>query len=128
MRVRRLGSSVVFAVSLALAATACTKRADANASYRTRGLVNEVEGSGADLRVEIHHERIADFKDRDGNLSPMDSMAMKFALGPGVDAGAFKPGAKVAVDFDVRWSDSAPLLITKADVLPEPAQLQLGGH
>jgi hypothetical protein len=128
MRLGPIGLGIALASSFALAAAGCEKRADANASYRTRGLVNEVEGSAEELRVEIHHERIPDFKGRDGEPAPMDSMAMKFALGKGVDAALFEPGAKVSVDFDVRWSNSAPLLITKAEPLPETTQLQLGGH
>jgi Cu/Ag efflux protein CusF len=120
--------AIALACFAVLAAISCERRADVDAHYRTRGLVKSVEGTGQDLRVQIHHERIAEFKDRDGNASPMDSMAMNFALGPAVDAGSFKPGGKVEVEFDVRWSNPAPLTITRAAPLAEGTALQLGGH
>ena len=115
-------------VGLLLAAASCERQRDADASYHTRGVVSKLEGDGTEARVEIHHERIENFKDRDGKASPMDSMEMIFALGPGVDAAALKPGAKLAIDFDVRWSNSAPLLITKAQPLPDATTLELAGH
>ena len=115
-------------LAIALAAVGCEKRKDADASYTTRGHVDKVEGSGADLRVQIHHERIASFKDRDGNASAMDSMSMIFALGPGVDPSTFKTGGKVSLDFDVRWSKTPPLVITRAEALPDSTALELGGH
>jgi Cu/Ag efflux protein CusF len=96
--------------------------------YSVRGQITSVDGSGDDARALIHHEHIASFKDRDGNASPMESMSMNFALGPGVSKDALKPGAKIAIEFDVRWSSGSPLVITKVTPLPESTPLTLSEH
>lgn len=96
--------------------------------YSVRGQIKSAEGSGNDARALIHHEHIASFKDRDGNASPMESMSMNFALGPGVSKEAFRPGAKVAIEFDVRWSSGSPLVITKVTPLPDSTPLSLSEH
>jgi Cu/Ag efflux protein CusF len=106
-------------------AVGCGAKVDADASYKTRGLVQNVEGKAPDMHVTIHHERIESFKDRDGKASPMDSMAMRFALAPGVGTAMMSKGAKLEFDFDVRWSKSDPLLITRATKLPDATELKL---
>jgi hypothetical protein len=108
-----------------LAAASCRGTRDADGHYKVRGHVESVSGEGEDARAVIHHERIADFKDRDGKPSPMDSMAMSFSIGPGVDASALRAGANVSIEFDVRWSRGDPLLITKATPLPDGTALDL---
>ena len=112
-------------VWLALAAVSCGRSADIDAHYRVRGLVEDVSGSGDDARAAIRHERIEAFKDRDGKPSPMDSMLMNFAIAPGTDRAALKPGAKVDIDFSVRWSSGSPLVITRARPLAAETGLTL---
>jgi Cu/Ag efflux protein CusF len=111
-----------------LAAVSCKGAADHDAHYSARGLVQSAEGSGDDARALIHHERIPEFKDRDGKPSAMDSMSMNFALGPGVAASELKPGAKIAFEFDVRWSSGSPLVITRVTALPDDTALVLSEH
>lgn len=111
-------------VALGFAGLGCKGGADVDAHYSVRGQVVSSSGTHA----VIHHERIDAFKDRDGKASPMESMAMNFLLGPGVDAAAFKPGAKLSIEFDLRWSNGDPLLITRATPLPEATQLALTAH
>jgi hypothetical protein len=120
--------SLALLLSLTLAAFSCKGTADVNGHYRVRGQVQRAEGSGEDAHALIHHERIPDFKDRDGKPSSMDSMAMNFSIGPGVAADAFKPGAKVSIEFDVRWSSGDPLVITKVTPLPDDTALTLSDH
>ena len=117
--------SFVVPLALALAAVSCARAADADAHYRVRGLVEGFSGSGDDARAAIRHERIAAFKDRDGKPSPMDSMAMNFAIAPGVDVKPLQPGAKLEIEFDVRWSSGAPLVITRARALSADTSLEL---
>jgi Cu/Ag efflux protein CusF len=112
-------------VWLALAAASCTRSADADAHYRARGLVESVSGNGDDARAVIRHEQIEAFKDREGKPSRMSSMAMSFAIAPGVDVKALAPGAKVEIEFDVRWSSGAPLVITRAQALAADTPLTL---
>lgn len=123
----RLCTAIV-ALGWLLAAVSCKGTTGADAHYRVRGQVQSSEGSGEDARALIHHELIPDFKDRDGKPSPMDSMSMNFALGPGVTASAFKPGAKIAFEFDVRWSSGSPLVITRVTPLPDSTGLVLSEH
>ena len=110
---------------LALAAVSCTRSADVDAHYRVRGQVESVNGSGQDTRAAIRHERIEAFKDRDGKPSPMESMSMNFSLAPNVDAKALEPGAKVDIEFDVRWSSGSPLVITRVETLAADTALSL---
>jgi Cu/Ag efflux protein CusF len=117
--------TTTLAIGWLLAAVSCKGTADADAHYRVRGSVQSAAGSGEAARALIHHERIPDFKDRDGKPSAMDSMSMNFALGPGVTASAFKPGAKIAFEFDVRWSSGSPLVITRVTPLPDATVLVL---
>jgi hypothetical protein len=109
------------ALTLALAAVSCKGSADVDAHYTVRGQVKNFQAE----HVLIHHERIAEFKDRDGKPSAMDSMAMNFSLAPGVAQDAFKPGAKLSIEFDVRWSSGDPLVITKVTPLPDDTALVL---
>lgn len=115
---------LALALSLALAALGCKGSADFDAHYTVRGQVESTEAGAA----VIHHERIPEFKDRDGKPSAMDSMAMKFTYGPGIAPDVFKPGAKVSIEFDVRWSSGQPLVITKATALPDDTALVLTEH
>ena len=93
--------------------------------YHVRALVKEVSGSGADLRVALHHERIPNFEDRDGKRSEMSAMTMVFGVAPEVAVAQLKAGAKVEVDFDVRWSQAPALLVVSAAALPEGTELVL---
>jgi Copper binding periplasmic protein CusF len=120
--------SLALTLGLTFAALSCKGTADVNAHYTVRGQVQRLDGSGSDARALIHHERIPEFKDRDGKPSAMDSMSMNFSLGPGVSADLLKPGAKVSIEFDVRWSSGDPLVITNVTPLPDDTQLTLSDH
>jgi Cu/Ag efflux protein CusF len=97
-----------------------------DATYDVRGQVVDVprEGRG-DLTV--HHETIAEFRDRDGKPSEMESMTMPFAVAPGVSLAGIAPGDKVEMTFEVRWEGIVPLRVVALRELPESTALALGG-
>jgi Cu/Ag efflux protein CusF len=121
---RTCWTNYFFALTFAL--LACGKSDPPDRRYHTRGLVVRADGEG----VAIHHERIEAFEDRDGKPSAMDSMQMLFGAASDVDAALFKPGAKLAFDFDVRWAKQPTLLIVKAEPLGSETELVLeqDGH
>ena len=93
--------------------------------YHTRGVVQQATSDRGALSVVIHHERIEGFEDRAGKRSTMDSMQMVFGAASGVPHRLFQPGAKLAFDFDVRWSRQPTLLIVKANALGPDTPLEL---
>lgn len=93
--------------------------------YQTRGLVKEATSDRGELSAAIHHERIENFEDRDGKRSTMDSMQMLFGAASDVPHALFQPGAKLAFEFDVRWSKQPTLLIVKATQLEPETTLAL---
>ena len=113
--------------SIVLLATACSSGEDAPISYHLRGVVKDVAGTGPDARVTIHHEAMPHFKDRDGHDAPMASMTMNFGFVSSIAATRFVVNDKIAFDFDVRFSQTPPLLITQLQTLPTVTQLTLAG-
>ena len=118
---------MAFTIAAVVVAAGCRKAElpAADASYRVRGQVVDVprEGRG-DLTV--HHETIAEFRDREGKPSEMESMSMPFAVAPGVSLAGIAPGDKVEMTFEVRWEGDVPLLVTALRELPESTALELG--
>lgn len=97
--------------------------------YRVRGQVLEQSGSGADLRVVVAHEAIANFKGRDGQLATMPAMSMAFGVADRLDSARFRPGSKWRLEVEVHWQHEPTLLISAAEPLPAEAPLQLDlGH
>ena len=108
-------------LALCLLAGAC----DRAEHYATRGLVRATAADG-ERSISVHHERIANFKDREGKTAPMPSMVMIFGLDKSLKLPA--PGAKLALEFDVRWNERPTLLITRLEVLPEQTALTLSSE
>ena len=72
--------------------------------------------------LQIHHERIADFKDKSGHIVGMNSMIMGFPPGPGVKMPDLKKGEKIEFDFEVVWTGNTPFYFTAIRKLsPETA-------
>ena len=110
-------------------AIACSRQerlAPADATYSTRGQVVEVPRD-RNGELSVHHEAVADFRDREGKPSHMDSMSMPFAVAPEVSLAGIAPGDKVAMTFEVRWDSLPTLRIVKLSELPESTALNLGG-
>ena len=122
------GAFVALAIAVVAAALACGKAElpAADGSYQVRGQVVDVPREGVgDLTV--HHETIADFRDRDGKPSEMESMSMPFAVAPDVSLAGIAPGDKVEMTFEVRWQGDVPLRVVALRELPESTALELGG-
>jgi hypothetical protein len=124
---------VLYGLVIASLLVACAKDDPPVRRYHTRGLVKEATSERGELSVAIHHERIEGFEDRDGKRSAMDSMQMLFGTASEVPQALFQPGAKLAFDFDVRWSRQPTLLIVTAtelgpDTALELSQAEHGAH
>jgi hypothetical protein len=117
--------TAVFTTLFTLFAAAACDRAEPIATYRTRGQVTAKSGQGDDARVNILHEAIPTFKDRDGKVVGMESMEMIFGYAPAVSAGSLAPGDKLAFDFEVRWSGTPPIVLTRVEKLPSDTTLTL---
>ena len=112
-------------VMTALIATvlfACTEAAPpvppADHTYQTKGVVERLPARN-DARVHILHEEIPDFVGVDGEVAPMRSMSMPFAVAEGIPVAGLAVGQKVAFTFEVRWSGGEPLLITELQTLSD---------
>jgi Cu/Ag efflux protein CusF len=112
-------------VACALALSACGKSDPPVRRYHTRGVVTVASLDADGLSVAVHHEAIPDFEDRDGKRTRMSSMTMLFGVAKDVPQSLFKQGAKLALDFDVRWSKLPTLFIVKAAPLEPDAPLKL---
>jgi Cu/Ag efflux protein CusF len=118
---RRLGALL----GIALYAAGCGHDPPiTDARYHLRGVVAAI----SDVELSIHHEAIPHFKDRDGHDSSMASMTMIFGLAAGVSPASLRVGDKIAFDFDLRWSTSPALLLTKLEKLPADTPLVLSGE
>lgn len=91
------------------------------AAYTVRGVIESVAGD----EVSVHHEAVPGFEGRDGSKSDMMSMTMSFGIGDGVDRALLKPGAKVAMTFEVHWDARPALRATKFKALPASTELKL---
>jgi hypothetical protein len=94
-------------------------------TYTTRGEITGLPGSGS-LYVQVHHEAIADFANRSGEVVGMKEMIMDMPNAtPDVDIKALKMGDKVAMTFEVRYKSDPRMVITKFELLPAETVLNL---
>lgn len=120
----------ILALALGLASATCANKtgprtAAPAATYTARGQITWMANGDRSKEVEIHHETIPTFRDRAGKLAGMPSMAMSFKVTPSAALAGFKVTDKVQLTFDVVWSDSSPLRLTKLEHLPADTALVL---
>ena len=110
-------------VLLLISAAACRKSDTPVDTYTTRGKVAAIDPAG---KLDIHHERIADYKTRDGAAKGMDSMVMTFTpvAGTKVDPG-IAAGDPVSFTFEVHWDEAPYLRLTAIEELPADSALEL---
>jgi Cu/Ag efflux protein CusF len=88
--------------------------------YSTRGRIEQLPGTSRAAMLQIHHERIPEFKDRDGKVVGMNAMVMPFKPAPGISIEGFRVGDEIRFTFEHRWGE--PPLITvieKIDAAPK---------
>lgn len=121
-------SRAVLWLMAALLAAACGRQElpPPDATYEVRGQVLQLPaGRGGELTV--HHETVADFRDRQGEPSPMESMSMPFAVAPAVSLADVAPGDKVEMTFEVRWRHMPTLRVVALRELPAETTFELSG-
>jgi Cu/Ag efflux protein CusF len=94
--------------------------------YTLKGIVKSI--NAAEREVNILHQAIPTFKNRDGEVVGMMSMVMPFGVAEGVDLGPLKPGQKIEFTFEMLWKGKAPNQITQVTVLPETEEIKFGGE
>lgn len=123
---------------LVVAETGCTKKDQGvaghtpparvpDATYTVRGVITALPVAG-DARTELRakHERIPDFKSKDGKIVGMNVMTMDFPPAKGVDLSGMKVGDKVSITFSVWWGNSPGWLATVVKKLPDDTVLDFG--
>jgi Cu/Ag efflux protein CusF len=92
-------------------------------AYTTRGIVRALpnpDQPGSEL--QIRHEDLPEFRSIDGELVGMKSMTMPFPADASLLEGV-AVGDKVSFDFELRWTGSPPILVTRLEVLPADTML-----
>jgi Cu/Ag efflux protein CusF len=117
---RNLSSILVLAVAAACGGGQAATPADGVYTVRAE-IVRLPAADGGELY--LRHEEIPDFRGRDGKRSAMMSMTMPFNVEDGVELESFGNGDRVVADFEVRWQDRRPLLVTQIERLPDGTRL-----
>ena len=111
---------VTFALLLGFVVS-CSKPAP-GAQYTVNGKIVGVGAKPGD-KIDIHHERIADYKSREGKVAGMDSMVMSFA--PSASMPPVAVGDIVRVTFTVHFDSDPGLRIVTIEKLPADTTLVL---
>lgn len=101
--------------------------APADATYDARGVITALipASESGPARLSIHHERIPNFKDREGKVVGMDSMTMTFDITPDVKFDSLHVNDKVAFRCEVHWTGSPLVVVSKVEPLPTGTALTL---
>ncbi|MFG0259447.1 MAG: copper-binding protein [Phycisphaerales bacterium JB041] len=103
-------------------------------TYTVRGRVVSVPSADTPLAdLEIHHEAIPDFKNREGvvfenpttGVRGMKSMTMAFPVGEGVSLEGIAVGDLVTFTFVTEWGENYPeYRVTEISELPAETELE----
>ncbi len=103
---------------LPLVFAACGKTPPPPDVYTSRGVIRQLPSPGAHKpEIFIQHEAIAEFRDQDGKVVGMESMAMPFPIDPATAWDDLQVGDKVAFTFEVQWHQGHPLRLTQWQTL-----------
>jgi Cu/Ag efflux protein CusF len=96
-------------------------------TYTVRGRIAALPDPNAKAAfLEIHHETIPDFKDRDGKPIGMAEMSMPFpTIASGVSLAGLKPGDPIEFVMEIRWAEIPPHTLASIRRLPADTTLQL---
>lgn len=100
----------------------------ADAVYEVRGRVESLETQGADTTIQIAHEAMPTFKDRDGNPSAMPAMTMPFSLDPRVDRKALPAKSLHNFTLEIHWSRAPGMRVVAASPLSPDTKLDLAAQ
>jgi hypothetical protein len=97
------------------------------ATYTVRGIVSALPDPArkGSPDLQLHHEAIPGFKDKDGTVVGMNSMPMPFPLADGVTLEGIALGDKLEVTFLVDWSLAPAHRVTAWKKLPPETELSL---
>lgn len=95
-----------------------------DATYTVRAEIVRLP-SALSGELQLRHESIPSFRDRQGQTVGMMSMTMPFGIAADLDLSDLLVGDRVQVTFEVRWSAAkTPLRVTKIVPLPEGTRLE----
>lgn len=93
--------------------------------YTVRGEIRQLpDDENPASGLQIQHENIPDFVNRDGEVVGMKPMIMHFTPAPDLDLSALAVGDKVNFTFDVDWDGSPLFLVTDMESLPADTELE----
>ena len=92
-------------------------------SYTVRGQIVSLPGAGG-VPMQIAHEEIPDFKNREGEEVGMETMTMPFPIAEGVSLEGIESGDPVEFSFEVSWQPTR-LEIIEISELPADTSLTL---
>ena len=135
-RLWRIGAAAATAALLGvlmLSAPACSERPDptpatkADQVYTLRGqiaMLPDPAKPAADL--QIHHEPIPDFVNKNGEVVGMNSMIMPFTPASSLSLSGYAVGDIVEFTFEVRWRKGPSSRVTSMRKLPAETKLDFG--
>ncbi len=93
-------------------------------AYTVRGEIQQLpDPENPAKSLQIKHENIPEFVNRDGDVVGMAPMIMPFTPAPGLDLSGLSIGDKVRFTFDVDWDGTPPILLTEIAPLPPETEL-----
>ncbi|MEM9489515.1 MAG: copper-binding protein [Myxococcota bacterium] len=110
------------------AASGIKESAAALATYTVRGEVRNILRKGDKITtLDIHHEEMPEFVNREGEKTGMASMTMPFGVPNGLVVDWAAVGAKVELTCTVDWERRPIMEITRLTKLPPDTELTLTG-
>lgn len=92
--------------------------------YTVRGEIRQLPSpDNPAAGLQIRHEQIPDFVNREGEVVGMRPMIMQFTPSPDLDLGALSVGEKISFTFDVDWDGSPLFMVTKIEPLSPETEL-----
>lgn len=93
--------------------------------YTVRGEIRQLpDDENPASGLQIQHENIPDFVNKDGEVKGMRPMIMHFTPAPDLDLSALAVGDKISFTFDVDWDGAPLMLVTEIEPLPADTQLE----
>lgn len=93
-------------------------------TYTVRGrIVSLPDPNNPASELRIRHEAIDNFKDAEGNITPMRAMTMAFPPAPGVSLEELSVNDAVEFVFEMQWTPRVEMRVTSIRKLPDDISL-----